>query len=326
MENKKIFIEIPTWLGDAVMATPAIENIVATYPNCEFTILGSFVSTKIFIHHPNVKRLIIDDSKKSGNRYKNLYKIAKNVGAVDIAFSFRRNFTSTFLLFFIDAKQRYRYKRFTQEEIHLAIRYNDFINRSLKLETTPKKLKIYGYEKKENTCASALSLRKPLLGINPGATYGSAKRWYPKEFAKVIIELSQNYDVIIFGGNGEVDMAKDIEDELLGSNITNYQNLAGKTSVEELIGKIANLDLFITNDSGPMHLAAAFGVPTICIFGPTKFTETSQWQNEKSGIVKKDFACMPCMKRECPLSGALYHQCMKSIKAEDVLEKVKEMN
>ena len=318
MENKRIFIEIPTWLGDAVMATPAIENIVSIYPNCELTILGSFVSTKIFTYHPNVKRLIIDDSKQSGNRYTNLYKIAKSVGDVDIAFSFRRNFTSTFLLWFVDASEKYRYKRLTHDEIHLVIRYNDFINRSLNLETTPQKLKIYGFEKKENT--------KLLLGINPGATYGSAKRWYPKEFAEVIIELSKVYDTVIFGGNGEVDMAKDIEDELLGSNITNYQNLAGKTSVEELIEKIANLDLFITNDSGPMHLAAAFGIPTICIFGPTKFTETSQWKNEKSVIVKKDFSCMPCMKRECPLKGNVYHQCMKEIKAKDVLNKIKEMD
>lgn len=317
VENKKIFIEIPTWLGDAVMATPAIENIVATYLDCELTILGSFVSTKIFAHHPNVKRLIVDDSKKSGFRYKNLYKIAKSIGKVDIAFSFRRNFTSTYLLYFIDAKEKYRYKRLTQDEVHLVRRYNDFVNFSLGIETTPKNLQIYGYEKKENS--------KPLLGINPGATYGSAKRWYPKEFAKVIIELSKSYDAIIFGGNGEVDMAKDIEDELLSSNITNYQNLAGKTTVEELIEKIANLDLFITNDSGPMHLGAAFGIPTICIFGPTKFTETSQWQNEKSVIVKKEFSCMPCMKRECPLSGVEYHQCMKSIEAKDVLEKVKEI-
>ncbi|MBI3873882.1 MAG: glycosyltransferase family 9 protein, partial [Arcobacter sp.] len=270
-------------------------------------------SSKIFAHHPNIKRLIIDDSKKSGFRYANLFKIAKSVGKIDIAFSFRRNFTSTFLLFFIDAKQKYRYKRYTNEEIHLVIRYNDFINRSLKTNTTPQKLKIYGYEKKENT--------KLLLGINPGATYGSAKRWYPQEFAKVIIELSSKYDTIIFGGSGEVDMAHDIETELNLANITNYQNLAGLTTVEELIEKIANLDLFITNDSGPMHLAAAFGVPSICIFGPTKFTETSQWQNEKSVIVKKEFSCMPCMKRVCPLGGEEYHQCMKTILAEDVIEK-----
>jgi len=322
MANKKIFIEIPTWLGDAVMATPAIENIVAHYPNCELTILGSFVSSKIFAHHPNVKKILIDDSKKSGFRYTNLYKIAKSVGNVDIAFSFRRNFTSDFLLFFVDAKEKYRYKRYTQDEIHLVIRYNDFVNRSLKIKTTPQKLKIY---QDENNSKLKIKNSSLTLGINPGATYGSAKRWYPKEFAKVILELSKSYDTLIFGGSGEVDMAKDIEDELLSSNITNYQNLAGKTTVEELIEKIANLDLFITNDSGPMHLAAAFGVPTVCIFGPTKFSETSQWQNEKSVIVKKEFGCMPCMKRECPLGGEEYHQCMKNIYANDVLEKVKEL-
>ena len=72
MQNKKIFIEIPTWLGDAVMTTPAIENVVKTYPTCELTIFGSFVSTKLFLEHPNVKRIIIDNSKKEGNRYKPL--------------------------------------------------------------------------------------------------------------------------------------------------------------------------------------------------------------------------------------------------------------
>jgi heptosyltransferase II len=314
----KISIEIPTWLGDAVMATPAIENILIKYPNAKFTIVGSYVSTKLFLHHPNVEQIIIDESKKSGNRYINLYKLAKQVGSVDIAISFRRNFTTTFLLWFIDAKEKYKYKRYTNDEIHLVRRYNDFVNRSFKQDLSPKKLKIYGYEdsKKE----------KKVLGINPGATYGSAKRWYPNEFAKVVIELSSKYDTIIFGGPTEIDMANDIEKELQQNGITNYQNLAGKTSVEELLSNIASLDLFITNDSGPMHVAAAFGIPSVCIFGPTKFNETSQWQNDASVIVKKDFSCMPCMKRECPLSGNEYHQCMKNITYQDIVNGVKEID
>lgn len=314
----KIFIEIPTWLGDAVMATPTIENIIAVYPDAKLTILGSFVSSKIFLHHPNVEKIIIDDSRKEGFRYKNLYKIAKSVENVDIALSFRRNFTSDFLLFFIDANKKYRYKRYTQEQIHLVKRYNDFINRSLQIDTKPQKLKIYGYEKQKN--------KKPLLGINPGATYGSAKRWYPEKFAEVITLFSSEYDTIIFGGPGEVDMANDIESILQYNGILNYTNLAGKTSVEELLANINNLDLFITNDSGPMHVAAAFSIPSICIFGPTKFIETSQWMNERSIIVKKDFSCMPCMKRECPLQGEEYHQCMKSIIPQDICRGYKELN
>ena len=313
----EIFIEIPTWLGDAVMTTPAIENIVDTYPKCKLTIFGSFVSTKLFLHHPNLKTIIIDDSKKEGNRYHNLYKLAKDVGFVDIAFSFRKNFTTKFLLYFINSDKKYIYKRYTKNEKHQVIRYNDFINHSLKLDTTPNKLKIYQNEKE-------LSKKENLtFGINPGATYGSAKRWYPKEFAKVAISLSRKYDIKIFGGPGETDIASDIEQELKNANITNYENLAGKTSVEELIEEISTLDLFITNDSGPMHLAAAFNIPTIAIFGPTRHIETHQWKNDKEILIRKDLDCAPCMKRVCPLKNKdEHHACMKLITAQDVLDRL----
>jgi len=310
----KIFLEIPTWLGDAVMTTPAIENIVASYPNCELIIYGSFVSTRLFLNHPNVKKIIIDESKKNGFRYLNLYKDAKSVGKVDIALSFRKNFTTQYLLFFIGVKKKFVYKRYIKKEIHQVIRYNDFINTSLNIKTQPKKLKIYGYEKKISN--------KKTLGLNPGATYGSAKRWYPEEFAKVAIELSSEYDIVIFGGPNEDEMAKDIEKLLTKNGIKNYKNLATKTSVEELIDGISNLDLFVTNDSGPMHLAAAFNIPTVSIFGPTRFNETSQWMNDKGVLITKNLSCAPCMKRICPLR---HHDCMKLITAKDVLAKIEDI-
>lgn len=312
----KIFIEIPTWLGDAVMTTPAIENIVKTYPNAKLTIYGSFVSTRLFLHHPSVEKIFIDESKKEGFRYFNLYRDAKKAGSFDIALSFRKNFTTQYLLFFLGVKKRYIYKRYTKKEIHQVIRYNDFINKSFGIKTVPDQLNIFGYER------SKKESNKKLLGLNPGATYGSAKRWYPEEFAKVAIEMSKDYDIVIFGGPNEDEIAADIEKLLVEAGVKNYKNLAAKTSVEELIEGIAGLDLFITNDSGPMHLAAAFQIPTIAIFGPTKYTETNQWMNKKGVIVTKDLECAPCMKRICPLG---HHDCMKLIKAEDVLKKIKEV-
>ena len=165
--------------------------------------------------------------------------------------------------------------------------------------------------------------KNKLLGINPGASYGSAKRWYPKEFADVAIDLSSQYDIIIFGGPDEKDIAKDIEKYLIEKGIDNYKNLAAKITINELINQISNLDLFITGDSGPMHLAAAFQIPTVAIFGPTKDNETSQWMNEKSMIVKKNLECQPCMKRTCPLK---HHNCMKMVVASDVLRAVKTFN
>ncbi|MBD3841781.1 MAG: lipopolysaccharide heptosyltransferase II [Campylobacterales bacterium] len=310
----KIFIEIPTWLGDAVMATPAIENIIATYPTSKLTIMGSFVSTKLFLYHPNVEKLIVDDSKKRGFRYYNLYKLAKSSEIeYDLAFSFRKNFTTKFLLNFIKAKKRFIYKRYDKNlEKHQVIRYNDFVNKSLKINTKAGKLKIYP----DPQIQTSIKIKK-LLGINPGATYGSAKRWYPQEFANICQELSDRFDIVIFGGPGETDIALDIQKQLENSNISNFQNLAGKTSVEELIVKISTLDLFITNDSGPMHVAAAFDVPTISIFGPTRFKETSQWMNPNGKLIRKELECSPCMKRVCPLG---HHDCMKLIKAKDVLD------
>ena len=308
----RILIEIPRWLGDAVMTTPAIENVIKAYPESELIIFGSYVATRLFLHHPQVSQIIIDESKSQKFRYLSLYKLAKSVGRVDLALSFRKNFTTKYLLFFIKTSQKYHYARYTKEEIHQVIRYNDFINKSLKIKTEPLGLKIY----RKSTLPHN---PKPQLGINAGATYGSAKRWYPEEFAKVAIALSSEYDIVLFGSKGEVEIVGEIEKALQKSNISNYTNLAGKTSVEELIEAIATLDLFITNDSGPMHIAGAFGIETVAIFGPTKHTETHQWQNPKEHIVRKEMACSPCMKRVCPLK---HHECMKLLSAEDVLRRL----
>ncbi|MDX4058491.1 glycosyltransferase family 9 protein [Aliarcobacter skirrowii] len=307
---KTIFIEIPSWLGDAIMATPAIQNIIKTYPDAKIILLGSYVSTQAFSNYPNIKQIIVDETKKEKNRYKALIKLAKNIGKVDLAISFRRSISSKFMMFFIKSKKKFNYRRLTKDEIHLAIRYNDFVNRVLKTDNEVGDLKLY---------FTPYKYPKKTLGINPGATYGSAKRWYPEEFAKVAITLASKYDIVIFGGPAETDIAKDIEYELVRQGVRNYQNLAGNTTIPELIEKIAGLSLFITNDSGPMHIAAAYKIKTISIFGPTKYKETNQWRNPDGIIVTKNLSCSPCMKRECPLK---HHDCMKQIKANEVLEAI----
>jgi heptosyltransferase-2 len=164
---------------------------------------------------------------------------------------------------------------------------------------------------------------KPTLGINAGATYGSAKRWYPEKFAEVGAAFSKTHEIIIFGGPNEVEISNEIEQNLLALGVRNYTNLAGKTSIEELCANIAACSLFVTNDSGPMHVAAAYQVPSVAIFGPTKYEETSQWMNEKSLIVRHEMECAPCMKRECPLG---HHECMKSIGAQEVISALKSLN
>ena len=305
----KVLIEPPTWLGDCVMATPAIENIVNFYTDVEITFIGSFVSIEAMKSHPKVVKTVILDKK-----YGYLYKTAKNLDDFDAFFSFRSSFRSKFLKFFISAKNKYQFDKNKYINCHQVKKYNDFVNDSLNIDSNPGRLKLY----KKNQSSDVA--QKSILGINPGASYGSAKRWYPEEFAKVASELANQYDIVIFGGPGEKDIAMDIEKSLIEKGIDNYQNLAVNTTIPELIDHISKLDLFITGDSGPMHVAAAFQVPTVAIFGPTKDDETSQWMNDKSIIVKQNLDCQPCMKRTCPLQ---HHNCMNLIKATDVLSAVK---
>jgi heptosyltransferase-2 len=307
----KILIELPTWLGDTVMATPAIENLVSHFNNVEITLLGSFVSIAAFKNHPKVLKTYVLDKQ-----YINLYKTLKDFDEFDVFLSFRSSLRSKFIKFYISSKSKYQFDKKKYIKGHQVEKYNNFINDSLNINTFASKLILHTKEK--NTDG-----KNKLLGINPGASYGSAKRWYPKEFAKVAIDLSSQYDIIIFGGPNEKDIAKDIEKYLIEKGVENYKNLAAQITINELITQISNLDLFITGDSGPMHLAAAFQIPTVAIFGPTKDNETSQWMNEKSMIVKKNLDCQPCMKRTCPLK---HHNCMKMVVASDVLRAVETFN
>ena len=300
----KILIEIPTWLGDAVMATPAIENLIKHYKDVDVTIVGSFVSVEVLKYHPNVVKSVILDKN-----YRSLYKTAKSLDYFDLAISFRSSFRSKVFLYFINAKQKFQFSK-KYINMHQVEKYNTFINQALHTDYAANDLKLY---------IKPFHYDKPSLGINPGATYGSAKRWYPGEFAKVAIKLSKNYNIIIFGGPTETEIAKDIERKIRKSGVDNIQNLAGKTTIKELISKIAGLSQFITNDSGPMHIAAAYKIPTIAIFGPTNHKETHQWMNPREIIIRKEIACAPCMKRTCPLK---HHECMKLIKAEDVLKTI----
>jgi heptosyltransferase II len=301
----KLLIEIPTWMGDTVMATPAIENLVKIYNNPKIIIIGSSISTEILKNHPNIYRTIVLDKKIIS-----LVKAIKNLGKFDAFFTFRSSFRSKLLKICVQANHKYQFNKDKYKNRHQVEKYNDFINDSFKINLPAGKLKIVTNNSKKNKT-------KKILGINPGASYGSSKRWYPQKFAEVAENLSKQFDIVIFGSANEKEIANKIEKKLISKGIKNFQNLAGKTSITELVRYISNLDLLITNDSGPMHLAASFQIPTISIFGPTRDDETSQWMNIHSVILKKNLICQPCMKRACPLN---HHNCMKLITSKEVIE------
>ena len=316
----RILIETPSWLGDSVMLTPTLQNIEKIYPNSEIILVGSKVSIDILEKY-SIKNYILN---RKGNRFLNIWKLAKEIGKVDISLSFRTSFFSGLLQFLSKAEIRVARKSLAnrifltnpiiisqgshQVEKYLEILENLEIGEirkfDLKLNFQPKQF------------------LKPTLGINAGATYGSAKRWYPEKFAEVIEKLADRYEIILFGGDNEIEINRDIQEVLRKVGITNITNLAGKTSIQELAENIGGLSLFITNDSGPMHIAGAYKIPTVSIFGSTNHTETDQWKNENQKIIRKDMECSPCMKRECSFK---HHECMKQITADDVLKGVESL-
>ena len=313
----RILIELPSWLGDTVMATPSIENLINFHGQSEVILIGPSISIQIFKYHPK-----ISDSHVLDKKYFPLFLLTRKLGKFDMYVSFRNSIRSNFFKFFIKSDLKFKYKKSSFQNSHQVEKYNRFINKSLNIDLPIGSLTIYSdiYLKE---APIDVTKKKPRLGINPGASYGNAKRWYPEEFAGVAAYLSNQFDIFILGGSNEKEIAMEIEKILVKKGITNYQNLVGITNISDLIYHISNFDLFITGDSGPMHIAACYKVPTVSIFGPTKDNETSQWDSKKSIILKKNLDCQPCMKRICPLK---HHKCMKLIKAKDVLKEVESFN
>ncbi|WP_297985491.1 glycosyltransferase family 9 protein [uncultured Campylobacter sp.] len=299
----RIFIELPTWLGDGVMSSAAIANIRANFKDAKLTFFGSAASTALFAEFGQI---IIDESKKSRFRLAYLYKLAKSQPKFDAFISFRSHLASKALAFFINARNSGVYRPINKSD-HLVVDYLNFSSKALNISILTNEMQL---------SFTPQIYTRPTLGLNPGATYGSAKRWYPSYFAQVAMELADKFDILIFGGNGEIEICDEISYILTKSGIS-HRNLCGKTSIKELASYIAGLGLFITNDSGPMHIAAAFKVPTVALFGPTNFTRTSPYNNPNARLAHLNLPCMPCMKRVCPLGS---HECMKELKPALALE------
>ena len=289
------------------MLTPAVENIVSASKNVRLYLISYGNIGDLFIEHPNVEFVI-----KTKKNIRNSLSLIKELNlSFDIFLSFRSSYRSTILKFFVPAKKKYQYSKRKYSFGHQVEKYNKFVNDALETSFPAGNLKIY-------SSSIILKNSKSVLGINPGSAYGEAKCWPPDKFSKLAISLAEKFDIVIFGGKNDIPRANLIEKKIAKKGVKNLKNLAGKTTINDLVNGISNLDLFITGDSGPMHIAAAFHIPTISIFGPTKSDETSPWMNPNSLIMKRDLECQPCMKRTCPLG---HHQCMNEIRSQEVVKK-----
>lgn len=323
MRNKStLLIELPTWIGDSVMATPTIEALIHHLKPSSITLVGSYASIALFERDTRFNRRIVDTTKKTKRRIKNTLKLAHELGKHDVAFSFRGTFFSHLLLW--QTKSTMRVAKYSSLFSHLFLTHTlhvsphqHYVKQYFSLFThffdatkKPTPLQLYTQD---------LSYQSKTVAIVPGAIYGSAKRWYPKEYAKVAIELSKEYHILLLGGATEVDIGLEIRSILEENGITNVTNLVAKTSINELVDTIKSVDLFIGGDSGPMHIAAACQTPTVAIYGPTDHRYSHPWMNHKHLVVRKELSCSPCAKRTCPIKT---HECMTTLYAKDVLNAV----
>jgi heptosyltransferase II len=154
----------------------------------------------------------------------------------------------------------------------------------------------------------------PVIGVSPGATNSRAKQWLPERFAVSAGELAREMaaQVAVFGSSAELGLCEQVADALRGQNLT-VHNFAGATTLAEFIELAAAMTVYLTNDSGAMHIASALNVPTVAIFGPTNEFGTPP-SGSRAVVVREPVECMRCMYRDCPID----HRCMTLVSAEQV--------
>jgi heptosyltransferase-2 len=150
-----------------------------------------------------------------------------------------------------------------------------------------------------------------VVGVSPGAAYGNAKRWLPERFAQAALRIGGK--IALFGSAGERELCGVVADLARKSGGT-VHNFAGETTLAEFIELAAACRVFLTNDSGAMHIASALGVPTVTIFGATDHTTTGP-TGPLARIVREPVDCSPCLLRDCPID----HRCMTRVTVEQVV-------
>lgn len=328
----KILILLPNWIGDAVLSLPAIYRIRGGFPSAHISVIGLPHITALFKEYPFIDDIIVypDKSQKAG-----LLPAVREIRkyGFDLSILFPNSLRSAIIARLAGIPLRCGYNRDGRglllnipvklsEDIKKVHQSEYYLNIASALECNPNitSSKLFLSKKEEQNAEDFLKKNNItpenlIIGINPGAAFGSSKRWYPERYGSVARTLINNYNgrIIVFGSQKETDIAKEI------TNIAKLPilNMAGKTSVRELMALIARCRLIITNDSGPMHIAAALGIPVTAIFGSTD-PELSGPLGEGHVVIRKDVSCSPCFLRTCPTDL----KCMDIVSVDDVLKGV----
>jgi heptosyltransferase-2 len=330
---RKILVRAVNWLGDAVLTTPALQAVREAFPSAHITIAARPLVAELFRNHPDVDEIVVYDNKGAHSGLSGMLRVAGSLRRLEFeaAILFQNAFDAALLSFLARVPQRMGYATdgrrvlltravpVTEDilRLHHAEYYLRLVSElGIPRPATPAlRLKVSDEEKNfmsERLAELGIPKGAPILGINPGATYGSAKRWFPDRFAAVADALSEEWGAfaVLMGSPPERALACDVENSMRGKVV----NLAGRTTVRELMALLSGCSFLVTNDSGPMHIGAALGIPMVAIFGPTDWRTTSPW-TRRARIVRAEVDCSPCLLRECNRA----HECMFGVTPDMVI-------
>jgi len=336
---QRILIRSTNWIGDAIMTTPAVRAVRKNFPHAHISLLAKPWVIPIFEHSSNIDQIIEYDINGRHKGVRGIFRLARDIRtySFDAVILFQNAIEAAIISRLANIPIRIGYntdgrglllshsvKRDVKiKTCHQTLYYLDILEKiglypdgnHLELSVDPLiKEAVHKIIQQYNIASDEL-----IVGINPSATYGTAKQWFPERFAELADQICKSYParIIIFGGPGDIDLGRRIE------SMVNYPviNLSAKTSLGEAIGLIQACQLFITNDSGLMHIAAALNTPLIALFGSTNPITTGPL-GKHSIVVREPVSCSPCLKVSCPLER---HICMERISVENVFYQVKRM-
>ena len=326
----KILIRATNWVGDAIMALPALRAVRKRFPDAEVAVVARPYVAQIYRDQQICDRLIAYDPSGAHSSLRARERLASELRGqkFDTALLLQNAFDAAWLAWRAAIPERIGYARDGRSFLltravkvpepgeipaHEQFYYLEFLRRAGWIDALPKENFITLIVPAENRKkagdfllgegARSNALR---IAIGAGASYGSAKCWPPDRFADLANRLKDHTgaDVILFGTAAEAAVTSAIAARMHHSPI----DLTGKTSIADLPALLSQCHFFIGNDSGAMHVAAAVGLPVVAVFGPTDPHGTAP-VTPRCSVVQEKTYCSPCFLRRCPID----HRCMTKI-------------
>ena len=338
-QPEKILIRSTNWIGDAVMTTPAIRTIAENYPDAEITLLALPWVSDVFRACPHIDHIFLYEKE---GRHKGIH--GKLTLATDLK---KEKFDAVILLqnafeaalittlaripvrggYTTDGRDLLLTHGVNKgpgiDDRHQVHYYQQMLV-GLGLTPGSNQLELFIDPESAGTADTLLNMyfskhgKAPVIGFNPGAAYGPAKRWPIDKFAALarLLCAQTNALILVFGTEADNQAARNIQQA--AGNPDRIMDLTGKTDLTTAIACIDRCNAFVTNDSGLMHVAAALNTPTAAIFGSTDHIATGPF-SDKAVIFRKPMPCSPCKKTHCPQK---HFECMERISAEEVCSSV----